>query len=176
LAVGADTKRQLACRRAGHIISIEVNDMTNYRIYGSGFFGEALLESKKVRILIVDDSLQWRKALRLSFSTLPGVEIIDAVPDGAGALQVCSKTRPDVVFVDIDMPGMDGFETASALLEIIPDLLILGVDIDVSSADQQRAREAGFSSIIPKDMILDYLPVNQPFPKSLLSWPVSKKV
>lgn len=144
--------------------------------YRYGFLGEALLESKKVRILIVDDSLQWRKALRLSFSTLPGIEIIDAVPDGAGALQVCSRTRPDVVFVDIDMPGMDGFETASALLELIPDLLILGVDIDVSSADQQRAREAGFRSIIPKDMILDYLPVSQPLATSFLNWSVSKKL
>lgn len=144
--------------------------------YGFGFLGEALLESKKVRILIVDDSLQWRKAFRLSFSTLPGIEIIDAVPDGACALQVCSRTRPDVVFVDIDMPGMDGFETASALLELIPDLLILGVDIDVSSADQRRAREAGFSSIIPKDMILDYLPVSQPFPASLLSSYITKKL
>ena len=134
------------------------------------------MESKKVRILIVDDSLQWRKALRLSFSTLPGIEIIDAVPDGAGALQVCSRTKPDVVFVDIDMPGMNGFETASALLEMIPDLLILGVDIDVSSADQQCAREAGFKSIIPKDMNLDYLPVNQPLPTSFLNWPVSKKL
>lgn len=129
-----------------------------------------------MRILIVDDNLPWRNTLQLSFSTLPGVEIIDAVQDGPGALLVCSRTRPDVVILDIDMPGMDGFETARALLKIYPDLWIIGVAIDVTEADQKRARESGLRTIVPKDMVLDYLPASPAFPNTLFGRPTDRSV
>jgi CheY-like chemotaxis protein len=134
------------------------------------------LDSKKIQILIVDDNLPWRNTLQLSFSTLPGIEIIDAVQDGQEALRVCSSMRPDVVILDIDMPGMDGFQTARALLKIYPDLWILGVSTDVTEADQKRARESGLRTIVPKDMILDYLPVSPALPNTLFGRPTDRSM
>ncbi len=129
-----------------------------------------------MRILIVDDNLPWRNTLQLSFSTLPGIEIIDAVQDGQEALRVCSSSRPDVVILDIDMPGMDGFQTARALLKIYPDLWILGVSTDVTEADQKRARESGLRTIVSKDMILDYLPASPALPNTLFGRPTDRSV
>jgi DNA-binding NarL/FixJ family response regulator len=115
------------------------------------------LKSKKLRVLIVDDHLGWRKALGLYLSTLPELEVVGSVPDGYTALNVCQNVHPDLVLMDINMPGMDGFETARQLLAQHPDLWIVGISAEVSANAQERAQEAGLRVVIPKDMLLDFL-------------------
>jgi DNA-binding NarL/FixJ family response regulator len=118
---------------------------------------EKPVEAKKLRVLIVDDHLGWRKALGLYLSTLPELEVVGAVPDGYTALNVCQSLQPDLVLMDINMPGMDGFETARQLRARYPDLWIVGVSAEVSANAQERAQESGLRVVIPKDMLLDFL-------------------
>jgi DNA-binding NarL/FixJ family response regulator len=94
----------------------------------------------------------------MCLSALPGLEIVGAVPDGRSALEDFETCQPNLVLLDINMPGMDGFETAQALLAAHPGLWIIGVSADVQPNFQQRAQQAGLKTIIAKDMLLDYLP------------------
>lgn len=108
-------------------------------------------------ILVVDDHMAWRKALSISFATLPTIKIIGSVGDGYSALEYCNQSSPDLVILDINMPGMDSFQTAQELLKKNPGLHILGVTAEILPDYQARAKQVGMKAVIPKDMILDYL-------------------
>jgi CheY-like chemotaxis protein len=115
------------------------------------------LDRSKLRVLIVDDHLSWRKTLKLYLASLPQLEVLDAVSDGYAALAICKNIRPDLVLLDINMPGMDGFETARALRVHYPDLWIIGLSVEVNDESHIQAQQAGFKSVISKDKLLDFL-------------------
>lgn len=69
----------------------------------------------RMRTLIVDDEPLAREGLELALRDLDGVEIIGCCCDGPSAVQVIHEHRPDLVFLDIRMPGLDGFEVIEAV-------------------------------------------------------------
>lgn len=68
-----------------------------------------------LRVLIVDDEPLARARLRALLSAQPGVEVLGEAGDGEAALAVCAESAPDLVLLDIRMPGIDGLETARRL-------------------------------------------------------------
>ena len=103
------------------------------------------------RILIVDDNPD----LQASLATLLQSEGRDirTAPDGVEAVAIAKDWRPAVVFVDIHMPGLNGFQVAKRLREQFPPeamklVLMSGVSIDESLA--RDARQAGFDDCIDK--------------------------
>jgi two-component system secretion response regulator SsrB len=116
-----------------------------------------LLKTKKLRVLIVDDHLTWRKTLWLVLASLPELEVVGEAVDGESALSACTISQPDLVLLDINMPGMNGFETARALLAKYPGLWIIGVSAEVHAESQKLAQEAGFRAVVSKANLLDYL-------------------
>jgi len=72
----------------------------------------------KIRILIVDDSLIMRKMLGVQLSKEPDFEIVGAAANGAEALRLVSELKPDVVTLDVIMPGMGGMEVLKRLLAL----------------------------------------------------------
>ncbi len=78
-----------------------------------------------MRILIVDDEPLARARLRGLLSDLPGVELAGEAGDGEAALRACERHRPDLVMLDIRMPGMDGMEVARRLAALpAPPLVV----------------------------------------------------
>lgn len=113
-----------------------------------------LAASMARRVLIVDDNIDAAVSLRLLLTSL-GHEAA-AVYDGMQALKAAAEFRPDVVLLDIGMPGIDGYEVARRLraLKMNPDLQIIAVTGWGQESDRQRSREAGFDLHLVK-------PVNQ---------------
>jgi two-component system, NarL family, response regulator YdfI len=68
-----------------------------------------------IRIVIADDHLIIRQGLRLILETEPDFELVGEAGNGAEALEVCEKTRPNVVLMDLRMPGMDGLTAIEKL-------------------------------------------------------------
>jgi len=68
-----------------------------------------------IRTLVVDDEQLARERLRGFLAELRDVEVIGDAANGVEALQLIAETRPDLVFLDVQMPGMDGFEVLKAL-------------------------------------------------------------
>jgi two-component system response regulator AlgR len=75
---------------------------------------------RAMNVVIADDEPLARERLRALLAELEGVQVVAAVADGPAALQACDAHRPDLVLLDISMPGMDGLETARHLAAFEP--------------------------------------------------------
>ena len=74
----------------------------------------------KLAALVVDDESPARARLRALLDELEDIEVAGEAPDGESALRMCVTQRPDIVFLDVRMPGMDGLELARHLA-LLPD-------------------------------------------------------
>ena len=73
-----------------------------------------------MRVLIADDEPLARERLRAMLAAQPGVEVVAEAGDGHAALHACAEHHPDMILLDISMPGIDGLETARHLAEFDP--------------------------------------------------------
>ncbi|GAA5077028.1 LytR/AlgR family response regulator transcription factor [Lysobacter panacisoli] len=69
----------------------------------------------RLRALIVDDEPLARRGLEIRLEAHPDVEIVGEYGDGASAIEALREHRPDLVFLDVQMPGMDGFQTLRSI-------------------------------------------------------------
>lgn len=79
----------------------------------------------RIRVLIVDDSLVERTLLTSILSADADIEVLDAVQSGSAALAFLERHKPDVITMDITMPGLDGYETTRRIMETTPVPIIL---------------------------------------------------
>jgi DNA-binding NarL/FixJ family response regulator len=77
------------------------------------------------RLLIVDDHEVVRKGVRLLFANSDSIEICGEAQNGMEAVRMVTELSPDVVILDLSMPGMNGFETAAKLRSIAPSVRIV---------------------------------------------------
>ena len=79
----------------------------------------------EITCLIADDHEVVREGLRLSLSRSPHIRVIGEAGDGESAISLAERRKPDVVIMDIRMPGMDGLEATKQLHERVPDTAVL---------------------------------------------------
>ncbi|MFJ8081861.1 response regulator [Streptomyces sp. NPDC096205] len=102
-----------------------------------------------IRVLVVDDQFLVRSGLVALLRAAPGMEVVGEAADGPEAVSLAAKTRPDVVLMDIRLPGMTGIEATERILaeaaEPAPRVLILTTfDLDEYVYDALRAGACGF--------------------------------
>jgi two-component system, LytTR family, response regulator len=74
-----------------------------------------MTETKKIRTVIVDDEELARDRIQTLLELQPDVEVVGVCTDGPSAVEMIDRTQPDLVFLDVQMPGMDGFEVVENL-------------------------------------------------------------
>jgi two-component system chemotaxis response regulator CheB len=84
------------------------------------------MNKRKIRVLIADDSALMRKALREILSSDPEIEVVDTARDGEDAVKKALELEPDVITMDINMPGMDGLTALQYIVEkeICPVIMV----------------------------------------------------
>lgn len=99
-----------------------------------------------VRVFICDDSATSRALLRRELARDPEVEIVGEAENGEDCLRVAPSRRPDVVFMDVDMPVLDGIETTRRLHALIPGTRIVALTARDAQETVVAMVEAGASS------------------------------
>src|SRR4029077_1554392 len=100
-----------------------------------------------LRILIADDHEVARRGIRALLESHPGWEVCGEAKDGREAVELASRTNPDLVLLDIGMPNLNGLEAARQVLAESPDIAILILtmhDSDQVVREVLRAGARGF--------------------------------
>ena len=102
------------------------------------------------RTLLVDDYASIRKSLRMLLKTVPGVEVVGEAEDGRMALELVHKFLPDVIFMDVRMPVMDGIEATRWITTVFPDVKVIAFTSCAAESTAREMLEAGASDILLK--------------------------
>src|ERR1035437_2152694 len=104
-----------------------------------------------IRVLIADDHPLMRKGLADILEGVDDIEVVGAAEDGAAALALAHAVKPDIVLMDISMPGMDGIEATEKLVEMDSTVRVVML---TSYSEREKITEslaAGAVSYLPKD-------------------------
>ncbi len=103
-----------------------------------------------VRILVVDDDFLVRAAVQQILGAQTGIEVVGVAADGVEAVQLARTTRPDVVLMDIQMPGMDGVTATKAVLSAVDTNVVAMTSLALSDV-VERMLAAGAYGYVLKD-------------------------
>ncbi len=110
-----------------------------------------------MRVVVVDDHPITREGLKTAFEMSDEVTVVGEAASGEDAIIVVDELRPDVVFMDVRMPGMSGIEAAAAIVASQPEVKVIVFTVDESRASVAEAIRAGVSGYILKDVGADEL-------------------
>ncbi len=110
-----------------------------------------------LRVLIADDHRLFAEALEAILASDERIEVVGQASDGSEAVELARKLGPDVVLMDVSMPGLDGFEATREIRAEGGGVRVLMLTGSNSRADVDRSRNAGASGYVTKDRIASEL-------------------
>jgi DNA-binding NarL/FixJ family response regulator len=113
--------------------------------------------SASTRILIVDDHECVREGLRLLLAEEPGLQIVGEAASGEEAVELSRALHPDLVLMDLMMPGIGGIEAIRRLRQATPRPQVLVLTSYSSEMNVNEALEAGASGYLLKDVLKGHL-------------------
>lgn len=105
---------------------------------------------KPIKILIVDDHRTFAEALEVSLDKEKDLRVVEVVTDGSAAIDAVINHRPDVVILDLTMPGMDGIEVTRRIKDTDPEAQVLVLSGHEGEFLMARAMQAGASGFLSK--------------------------
>jgi DNA-binding NarL/FixJ family response regulator len=110
-----------------------------------------------VRLLLVDDRPAMRTGLRIWLALEPDLEVVGEASDGSEAISLTQAMRPDVVLMDVEMPGMNGISATAALRSLAPHSAVVILTLHDDAATRTRARDAGAAAFVAKHQMEEIL-------------------
>jgi two-component system, NarL family, invasion response regulator UvrY len=103
-----------------------------------------------VTVLVIDDQPVFRDLTRLVLRTTPGFESVGEISSGEEALEVIGERMPQLVIVDVSMPGMGGIETARRIAAAHPDIVVVLISIEDLVDVPSAAHACGAAALVRK--------------------------
>jgi DNA-binding NarL/FixJ family response regulator len=103
-----------------------------------------------VRVLIVDDQEPFRMAARMVVEATDGFDVVGEVETGEGSVDAANELHPDLVLMDVNLPGIDGLESTRQILAAHDTVVVLLLSTYEEAEYAPRAVECGAAAYIPK--------------------------
>ena len=112
------------------------------------------------KIMLVDDNRTFVAAVRQFLDMLPGTLVVGQMHNGLDALAQIIRLEPDLVLLDIAMPGLNGFDVAKSLQALPNPPYVVILSMHDSSAYRDAARDMGAAAYVTKaDFVVDLIPI-----------------
>jgi NarL family two-component system response regulator LiaR len=116
-----------------------------------------MTEPDKIRVMIVDDHAVVRSGLSAFVLAFDDLELVGEAPGGAEAVRLCRQLQPDVVLMDLMMPGMDGAAATRAIREACPEVQVIALTSFKEQDLVQAALQAGAIGYLLKNVSAEEL-------------------
>jgi DNA-binding NarL/FixJ family response regulator len=103
-----------------------------------------------VRVLIVDDQAPFRMAARMVVDATEGFEVVGEAESGEDSVELARELSPDLVLMDVNLPGIDGLDATRQILSASDTVVVLLLSTYEEAEYAPRAAECGASAYIPK--------------------------
>ncbi|NIT59588.1 MAG: response regulator, partial [Aliifodinibius sp.] len=113
--------------------------------------------TEKIRVLIVDDLRETRENVRKLLQFEPDLEVVDQAESGEEAVVKAKKYRPDIILMDINMPGVDGIGASQSISKAVPESQIIIMSVQSEADYLRRAMLAGARDFLMKPFSGDEL-------------------
>src|SRR3989338_145494 len=112
---------------------------------------------KPIRILIVDDHTLLRSGIKLALQRHEGFEVVGEAGDGLEGIKRAKQLKPDVVLLDLHMPGTSGLEALRVLVEDVPETQVVMLTVSEDAEDLLEPRRAGARGYLLKNIDTEFL-------------------
>ena len=112
---------------------------------------------KVIRVLLADDHTLVRVGFRRLLEGIPGIQVVGEASDGREALPMIETKRPDMVLMDIGMPGLNGLEATARVTHDLPGIRVIILSMHSDKEYVLRALRAGASGYLLKDADINQL-------------------
>jgi DNA-binding NarL/FixJ family response regulator len=106
---------------------------------------------KKIRVLLVDDHALVRRGFQMILAAEEDMEVVGEAADGRAAIELAQQLEPDVVVMDVAMPGLNGIEATRRLVEALPRSRVLALSMHKDSVYVREILRAGARGYLLKD-------------------------
>ncbi len=113
--------------------------------------------TEKIRVLVVDDHHMVRKGLIVLLENFDDFEVVGDAGDGQAGIMLAQRYKPDIVLMDMSMPGMGGVEATQAIHDTCPDTQVIALTSFSDDSTIQSALKAGAISYLMKNVSVDEL-------------------
>jgi len=110
-----------------------------------------------IRVVLVDDHQMFAQAIGMFLATEPDIEVVEILGDANGVVERLRDTRPDVVLMDIDLPGVDGVTATRRIVEVRPETKVVLITALSDPGLVMRGIQAGASALVAKERAADDL-------------------
>jgi len=115
------------------------------------------IDGQAISVLLVDDHTLFRSGVRSLLQRNPRFDVVGEAADGVDGVKRALQLKPDVVLLDLNMPGMSGIETLQLMLQDRPGAAVLMLTVSEEADDLAAALQAGARGYLLKNIDADYL-------------------
>lgn len=113
--------------------------------------------AQKIRVPLVDDHVMVRQGLRAVLDVYADIELVGEAANGEEAVRRVEQRRPEVVVMDINMPGMNGIEATAKITQHYPETSVIGIWVNAAGENQDAMRWVGAVQLMTKEAAVEEL-------------------